>query len=263
MDIKNQIDNELQNIVLPQDFEQRILQKDKQKKFRLKYQVAATILCLILGGTSVYAGYIIYNKIHVNEELIPDLQPMEKKETKELITTPNEIGDYTKEYNTYNDLCSDLGINLLFSDLAESNPYMIIDRRTDNQNWDEIRVTAYILGDISEIEKVDGESFYSWNAGKEYSSPIDMRIEIISSDEQLKIGWEKDYLGTFEFEETYQSGSGYTVNIVRDNAVEEKDRYAGYKPRCYAIFVADGIRYTLSGQVEIEKIKEIVDSMHY
>lgn len=174
MDIKNQIDNELQNIILPKDFEQQILQRGKKKKFKLKYQVAAAFLCLLLGGTSVYAGYIIYNKIHVNEEIIPDLQPMEKKEIKELNVTPNEIGDYVKEYNTYNDLCSELGINLLFSDLAENNPYMIINRKTDNQNWDEIRVTAYIIGDISGIAKVDGESFYTWNSGQEYSSPIDL-----------------------------------------------------------------------------------------
>lgn len=263
MDVKNQINNELQNMILPQNFKQQILQKSKKKKNKWKYQVAAIFLCLILGATSVYAGYVIYNKINVNEETIPQLQPMEKKETGELIAIPNEIGDYTKMYSTYSELCSDLGLNILRSDLAEDNQYMIISRKTDNQNWEEIRVTAYIVGDVSKIEKVDGENFYSWEAGEEYDSPIDMTIEIICSDEQLEIGWEKDYLGAFEFEETYQSGSGYTVNILRDNAVEEKDTHTGYKTKCCAIFVADGIRYTLSGQVEIEKMKEIVNSMHY
>ena len=263
MNIKNQIDNELQNIILPQDFEQQILLRGKKKKLKLRYQIAAVLLCIVIGGTSVYAGYIFNNRINVNDEVLPELQPMEKKETKQLIATPNQIGNYTKEYSDYSTLCSDLGINLLCSDLAEINPYMIINRRTDNQNWEEIRVTAYILGDISGMVKVDGERFYSWDAGKEYSSPIDMVIEIITSDEQMKIGLDRDYLGIFEFEEKYQSDSGYTVNIISSNVVEEKDKYVGYRPRCCAIFVADGIRYTLSGQVEIDKMKEIVNSMHY
>lgn len=62
---------------------------------------------------------------------------MEKIETKKLIAAPNGIGDYTKEYSSYRTLCADLGIDLLCSDFAENNPYMIINRRTDNQNWEE------------------------------------------------------------------------------------------------------------------------------
>lgn len=243
------------------DYADCILQRGRQKRVHFKYRAAVVFLCFLLGGTSVYAGHIIYNRIYVNEEILPKLQPMEKIETKKLIAAPNGIGDYTKEYSSYRTLCADLGIDLLCSDFAENNPYMIINRRTDNQNWEEIRVMAYILGDIREIVKVDGENFYSYDAGQKYASPVDLTIEIISGEEQMRIGWDKDYLGMFAFEETYQSCSGYTVNILRDTMIE--DKYAGYTPRCCAIFVADGIRYTLSGQVELETMKEIVDSMHY
>lgn len=263
MTVRDQIDYELQNIKLPENFEGKLLQRAKQKKVKWKYQVAALFLCIILGGTTVYAGYVILNKINVNEKTLPELQPMEKKETKKLIADPDEIGDYRKEYNTYDVLCQELGIGLLSSDLAKDNAFMVIQRKTDNENWEEIRISPYILGDISEIEKVEGENFYSWERGKEYASPVDLLIEIISSEKQLKSGWEKDYLGTFAFVESYQSKQGYLVNILQDTTIEEKDRAMGYKPRCYAIFVADGVRYTLSGSIELEKMKELVDSMHY
>lgn len=236
MTVRDQIDYELQNIKLPENFERKILHNVKPKKTKWKYQIAVLILCFILGGTTVCAGYVILNKININREMLPDLQPMKKKETKKLIADQDEIGDYRKEYDTYDALCEELGIKLLNSDLSKNNTLMMIQRKTDNENWEEIRINPYILGDISKIEKVEGENFYSW---------------------------EKDYLGTFAFVESYQSKQGYLVNILQDTTIEEKDRNMGYKSKCYAIFVADGIRYTLSGSIELEKMKELVDSMHY
>lgn len=236
MTVRDQIDYELQNIKLPENFERKILHNVKPKKTKWKYQIAVLILCFILGGTTVYAGYVILNKININREMLPDLQPMKKKETKKLIADQDEIGDYRKEYDTYDALCEELGIKLLNSDLSKNNTLMMIQRKTDNENWEEIRINPYILGDISKIEKVEGENFYSW---------------------------EKDYLETFAFVESYQSKQGYLVNILQDTTIEEKDRNMGYKSKCYAIFVADGIRYTLSGSIELEKMKELVDSMHY
>lgn len=236
MTVRDQIDYELQNIKLPENFERKILHNVKPKKTKWKYQIAVLILCFILRGTTVYAGYVILNKININREMLPDLQPMKKKETKKLIADQDEIGDYRKEYDTYDALCEELGIKLLNSDLSKNNTLMMIQRKTDNENWEEIRISPYILGDISKIEKVEGENFYSW---------------------------EKDYLGTFAFVESYQSKQGYLVNILQDTTIEEKDRNMGYKSKCYAIFVADEIRYTLSGSIELEKMKELVDSMHY
>ena len=37
---------------------------------------------------------------------------MKKKETKKLIADQDEIGDYRKEYDTYDALCEELGIKL-------------------------------------------------------------------------------------------------------------------------------------------------------
>ena len=42
------------------------------------------------------AGYVILNKININREMLPDLQPMKKRKQK-LIADQDEIGDYRKE----------------------------------------------------------------------------------------------------------------------------------------------------------------------
>ena len=76
-----------------------------------------------------------------------------------MIADQDEIGDYRKEYDTYDALCEELGIKLLNSDLSKNNTLMMIQRKTDNENWEEIRISPYILGDISKIEKVEGEKF--------------------------------------------------------------------------------------------------------
>ena len=68
MTVRDQIDYELQNIKLPENFERKILHNVKPKKTKWKYQIAVLILCFILGGTTVYAGYVILNKININRE---------------------------------------------------------------------------------------------------------------------------------------------------------------------------------------------------
>ena len=77
MTVRDQIDYELQNIKLPENFERKILHNVKPKKTKWKYQIAVLILCFILGGTTVYAGYVILNR-----EMLPDLQPMKKRKQK-------------------------------------------------------------------------------------------------------------------------------------------------------------------------------------
>ena len=45
---------------------------------------------------------------------------------------------------------------------------------------------------------------------------------MILSDEQLKNGWDTDYLGMYESMEEYQSAQGYKVNLIQDNNGDEK-----------------------------------------
>lgn len=92
-----------------------------------------------------------------------------------------------------------------------------------------------------------------------YKSPISLQADIILSETQLNNVWTTDYLGMYGFVEQFVSEQGYKVNLI-----EEKND--GNQPRNFvskktAIFVADGIRYTLTGRTTVDNIKQIVNSM--
>lgn len=255
MELKKQIDQELSDIVLPEDFANNVLYAARNRRKR-KLQTAILILCVILTGGTASAGYFLYNNIHVNKEILPALESMEKKIVNNCSGPADDMGHYLEEYNSYQELCSALGIDLLSSELAENNPYMLIRRETDNLNWNIIYVNPYILGDVKSVNREFGKNRYTWEEGSEFSSPIDMEINIIVSESQLKHGWEKDFLGTYEFVETYTTVQGYQADIIKDISVTGAGR-----PKYCAVLVADGIRYILNGQVTIEKMKEIIDSL--
>lgn len=253
--MKERIDHELQCMEFKMNVDGFVSVKKKQRN---RHKPLILIILILLLGTTAHAGYTIYNAIWVNHESLPELDPMKKIIVNKLSDYDEEDMLYRKSYDSYSELCKELGIELLSSEMAEGNSAMLITRETDNEHWTQIKVTAYILGDVYNLKKVENMQLYTWQEGEVFSSPIDMTIDIISSDEQLEIGWEKDYLGPFEYVETYQSEKGYQVNIISSAAVRKNE-----KPMYKAIFVADGIRYTLSGRVEISKMKEILDFFHF
>ncbi|MDE7312687.1 MAG: hypothetical protein K2N87_13875 [Eubacterium sp.] len=263
MDIKNQIDYELRDLTLPKDFQQTVMGRSIKPRKKAAWYAAAALLLCIVSSTTVWAGYALYNSIHVNEETLPPLQPMEKKEVQKLFVPQNELGYYTKDYAGYQELCGDLGISLLHSDFSKDNPYMLISRKTDNKHWNEIHITAYIIGDVTNMVKVQSgtDHYYTFDAGKEYGSPIDLSIMILCSDEQLT-GYSVDFLGDLNYAKTYHSSQGYVVHIIQDSIPKEY-MYPGFKPNCRAILVADGIQYQLSGHVTMEKMESIIDSLHF
>lgn len=259
MRFKEQIDQEMSHIILPEDFEKRILSISHKRERIWKYKVAPVLLCLFLAAAVIGAGYAWYHGIYINKEKLPDLEAMEKKTVRDSKALPDEMGFYWDKYENYQDLCNDLGIDLLCSDLADGNSYMLISRKTDNENWNKIRVTAYIVGDLKSISRIPGKERYRWEPGEIFTSPVDMEIDIITSDSQLCYGMERDFLGNYEFVETYMSKQNYRVQIIRDNSVIGENVKQGYR----AVFVADGIRYIITGQMDLEKLKEIIDTLHH
>lgn len=95
-----------------------------------------------------------------------------------------------------------------------------------------------------------------------FGSPIDMEIWIVNSEAQLQHGFEFEFLGMYEFIETYITKEGFKVNILRDTSVIE-DEAKKIKPKYIAVFVADGIQYNLSGVTTLETFKDILDSFHF
>lgn len=78
------------------------------------------------------------------------------------------------------------------------------------------------------------------------------------SQEQLEHGWDTEYLGYYQFAESYTSAQGFKVNILKDTVEEPPEDYVSEKS---AVFVADGIEYIVKGRTSLENIKGIVDSM--
>lgn len=146
-----------------------------------------------------------------------------------------------KDYDNYKEVKNELGISLLDTNLAVDNPYMQSHITTDNKDDATVTVENYILGDTSE-----------------YLSPISLTVSIVLSQKQLEHGWDMEYLGYYQFVESYTSAQGYRVNILEDTVEEPSENYVSEKS---AVFVVDGIEYTLKGRTSLKNIKEIVDSM--
>ena len=69
-DIKSIIDMELRQIELKDEIKNKIKRISIYRKpNRVWKSIAASIVIAALGGSTVYAGYHILNKVHVNEDM--------------------------------------------------------------------------------------------------------------------------------------------------------------------------------------------------
>lgn len=259
-DIKGVIDSELRQIELKDEIKNNIRSKSVYcKSNRVWRSIAASIAIAVLGGTTVYAGYHMMNKVHVNEETLTELDSMQIVQVNELEAMPDEYGMINKDYSDYNAIKDDLGVKLLDTDLSLDNPYMLCRVMTDTKDFAIISVNNFILGDTGDYQFIEAENRYSYSHGTEYFSPVSLTVDLILSESQMSNGWDTDYLGLYEFVESYTSDQGYMVNIVQDTVVEEN--MGNYVSEKVAIFVADGIRYSLKGRVSVETLKSIVNTM--
>ena len=259
-DIKGIIDSELRQIELKDEIKNNIRSKAVYRKSNLVWRsIAASIVIAFLGGTTVYAGYYMLNKVHVNEETLTELDSMQIVQMNEIDATPDEYGMINKYYSDYNAIKDDLGVKLLDTDLSLDNPYMLCRVMTDTKDFAIITVNNFILGDTGNYQFIEAENRYSYSHGTEYFSPVSLTADLILSESQISNGWDTDYLGLYEFVESYTSDQGYVVNIVQDTVLEENlENYVSEK---VAIFVADGIRYSLKGRVSIDTLKSVVNTM--
>ena len=251
--MKEQIDNELEKFTFHFDMENA----KRKKRKRIKYNILLTAIAVILLGSTAQAGYTLYTRwFKINGEMLPELESMQKIEVNPLNEEYKVNSTYEKQYDSYEELQNELGVRLLHTNMADNNSFMIITRKTDNVHWTQIKIVACIVGDVTEMKRIEGRNQYTWTPGENFLSPIDLSIDIISSQEQLEIGWNKEYLGAYDFVESYQTQEGYKVNILSSGE-------ANRKPMYQAVFVADGIRYTVRGKVDIMLLKEILNSFTY
>ncbi len=290
INMKDTIDRELECIVLSEEMKSRIRKKavSRRRDGVLKWAVVFAA-AVILGGTGAAAGYRMLITHSVNGEVLPELDPMRVVEIHipegqpaafasaeqpaapapaeqpdsagqgELTGVPDEYGMIQKDYKDYRKIQEELGIHLLDTELSANNPYMQGHIMTDGNDFAVITVENYILGDTGRYQFLEEENRYAYESGNVFLSPISLTVRLILSEEQLNRGWDWEYLGMYRFAESYTSGQGYRVNLVErtlengdtGNAVLEKS----------AVFVADGVEYTLRGRVSMETMKGIVETM--
>lgn len=259
-EIKQKIDTELNMIIFTDSMKKKVLgNPKKQMSHSMLRYMAIIALTFLIGGTTVFAGYYFFNKVNVNETTLPELNEMQIVEMSPLNAEVNKYGHIHKEFFNYATLQSNLGIDLLESKYATDQSYIQGSIETDQKDYAIIKMENYIIGDTHSYMYLEGENKFQYEHGEVYYSPISLSMDLILSQEQLEQGWATDYLGFYEYVESYTSKQGYKVNLIRDTTEENVSE--DYISEKCAIFVADGIRYTLCGHTSMEMIKEIVDSM--
>ena len=290
INMKDTIDRELECIVLSEEMKSRIRKKavSRRRDGVLKWAVVFAA-AVILGGTGAAAGYRMLITHSVNGEVLPELDPMRVVEIHipegqpaafasaeqpaapapaeqpdsagqgELTGVPDEYGMIQKDYKDYRKIQEELGIHLLDTELSANNPYMQGHIMTDGSDFAMITVENYILGDTGRYQFLEEENRYAYESGNVFLSPISLTVRLILSEEQLNRGWDWEYLGMYRFAESYTSGQGYRVNLV-ERTLENGDTGNAVLENS-AVFVADGVEYTLRGRVSMETMKGIVETM--
>ena len=218
------------------------------------------VLCMmvfaIVFSSTVYAVKLVNEQSKVNELELPELDSM--KITKQIKNIEKSIKSQSISRMNYKQIQEQLGVSLLNSELSKDDKYMITDVETDNKDYAIIKCDNYILGDTSNYS-YNYEGFYSFEEGKLYKSPISIQADIVLSETQLNNLWTTDYLGMYKFTEQFVSEQGYKVNLIEETI--DGIQPQNFVSKKIAVFVADGIRYTLTGRTTVDNMKQIVNSM--
>lgn len=218
------------------------------------------VLCMmvfaIVFSSTIYAVKLVNEQSKVNELELPELDSM--KITKQIKNREKNIKQQSISRMNYKQIQEQLEVSLLNSELSKDDRYMITDVETDNKDYAIIKCDNYILGDTSNYSYND-EGFYSFDEGKLYKSPISLQADIVLSETQLNNLWTTDYLGMYSFVEQFVSEQGYKVNLIEEK--NDGNQPQDFVSKKIAVFVADGIRYTLTGRTTVDNMKQIVNSM--
>ena len=228
-----------------------------RKKSTKKLTIAlCMVIFAVVFSSTVYAVKLVNEQSKVNELELPELDSM--KITKQIKNIEKSIKPQSISKINYKQIQEQLGVSLLNSELSKDDKYMISDVETDNKDYAIIKCDNYILGDTSNYS-YNEEGFYSFDEGNLYKSPISLQADIILSETQLNNVWTTDYLGMYGFVEQFVSEQGYKVNLIEEK--NDGNQPQNFVSKKIAVFVADGIRYTLTGRTTVDNMKQIVNSM--
>ena len=228
-----------------------------RKKSTKKLTIAlCMVIFAVVFSSTVYAVKLVNEQSKVNELELPELDSM--KITKQIKNIEKSIKPQSISKMNYKQIQEQLGVSLLNSELSKDDRYMITDVETDSKDYAIIKCDNYILADTSNYS-YNEEGFYSYDEGNLYKSPISLQADIILSETQLNNVWTTDYLGMYGFVEQFVSEQGYKVNLIEEK--NDGNQPQNFVSKKIAVFVADGIRYTLTGRTTVDNMKQIVNSM--
>lgn len=228
-----------------------------RKKSTKKLTIAlCMVIFAVVFSSTIYAVKLVNEQSKVNELELPELDSM--KITKQIKNIEKSIKPQSISKMNYKQIQEQLGVSLLNSELSKDDRYMISDVETDNKDYAIIKCDNYIIGDTSNYS-YNEEGFYSFDEGNLYKSPISLQADIILSETQLNNVWTTDYLGMYGFVEQFVSEQGYKVNLIEEK--NDGNQPQNFVSKKIAVFVADGIRYTLTGRTTVDNMKQIVNSM--
>lgn len=250
--VKQQIDFELSHLKMNEEMKASV--RTRSNRPSVRQTIAASLAVFLLGAVSVAAGAYLIQTVSVNQEPLPALDEMSVVTPSDLGLTPGEgLAEYT--FTDYDAFQQEYGIDLIDSTLVTDRSYTIGHLQTDCKDFAILTVKNYIVGDTSGYQYLSEYDAYTWTPGVDYGSPITLRADLILSREQLDQPWDHEYMGNYHFKEQYLSEEGIRVNLIEDTA--------GASPsEKIAVFVKDGIRYTVSGRVSEERMKQIIESFH-
>lgn len=257
--IRDQIEEELEKLSLPEGFCEKIISQADKKHFSFSIKAAVLILCMVVSGTAVAAAGILKGRISVNEQQLPQLNPMEWKQVNEI--RENEDGEFRKTFSSCQELEEEIGIELPGIYLTDSENSRIL-CTGNNNSWMEINIAPFVVGDSKVISEEEQTERYTYEPGSVYGSPVDLKIQIITGEDQLEAGWDIEYLGAFSYADTWKI-SQVTVNVLKEESdgITEEDYRNGYKDNLRAVFVTNGMRYFLEGHISDKEMKNLVEQI--
>ncbi|MBS5858369.1 MAG: hypothetical protein KIC60_07815 [Clostridium sp.] len=250
-EIKEKINSELNHLHLSENVINNIKNGKRSKKVNISTVAISILVTCIISFSTVYAVTQVFTN-SINGKELPELDEMYIVEVND-IKNGNiyEYGVITKKFDNIEQIENELGIKLLSSEYAENNDYKLINYEKIGEGYNCIDIGAYIVGDLTNLKYQEEYEYYSWLSGEIYQTPIDLKIEIISDSSQQY--FDSEYLGEYKYVNTITSKDGYKVNLLESKSIG--------KNKVCAIFVANGIRYTLSGHIEIDTMINIINSM--
>lgn len=220
-----------------------------------KLTVAFLVLCiLILGGTGAYAGNYLYHHLQINGKALPELDSLAIVHVDTGSLKMDSLGMYDMTFDSYETVQNVLGIHLLDSIWEKKGNNSEI-KVAGDEDWLKITVHNYLVADAENVRWDDSIGNFRY----QYETPVDLEVQLILTEEQAKKGLNEEYLGYYQYEESFVSKQGYQVNLLCTTGESSEDSSA----KRTAVFVADGIEYKLTGKVSVESMKEMVDDMRY